>query len=135
MTSALLIFHSRWLGRHVQDLLSEFQSRCVVPSAMQPLQRRLSVAADVAPVHQVRTKLHQPALYPCVGRDSGPNAMLERSFQCSGLTGNESYRTFDDPIGLAFSHWRPLWNSLASFHGVLVRIPLPTLQSPARCHI
>ena len=34
--------------------------------------RRLSVAADVAPVHQIRSELHQPAQYPCVGQDSAP---------------------------------------------------------------
>ena len=98
---------SRWLGRHIQDLLSKLQSGCVVPSAMQPLQRRPSVAADVAPVHQVRSIFHQRAQHPCVGRDFGSCAMLQRSFQCSGLTGHESYRTFDDPVGLTFSHWRP----------------------------
>ena len=42
---------SCWLGRHVQHLLSEFQDRCVVLSTMRPLQRCLSVAADVTPVH------------------------------------------------------------------------------------
>ena len=61
---------SCWLSWHVQNLLSELEDRCVVLTAMQPLQRCLSVAADVAPVHQVCSNLHQPAQYPCVGRDS-----------------------------------------------------------------
>ena len=54
--------------------------------------------------HQVRSEFHQPAQFPCVGRDSGPNAMLQRSTQCSGLAGHESHRTFDDFILLAFTH-------------------------------
>ena len=62
------------LGQHVQDLLSELQDRCVVPSSMQPVQRRPAVPAGVTPVHQVRSKFHQPAKYSCVGRDSGPDA-------------------------------------------------------------
>ena len=114
---------SGWLGRRVRDLLSELLNKCVVPSAMQPLQRRLSVAADVTPVHQVRSKFHQSAQYPCIRRDSGSCAMLQRSFQCSGLTSNESNRTYDDPTGLAFSHWRPVWKSLASFLACLSDFP------------
>ena len=108
MESRFPLSSSWWLGRLVQDLLSEFQNGCVVPSAMQPLQRCLSVAADVTLVRQVRSKFHQPAKYPCVRRDSGPNAMLQRSLQSSGLTSHESHCTFDDPVGLAFSHcWSP----------------------------
>ena len=57
-------------------------------SSVQPVQRSLSVAADT-PVHQVRSKFHQPAQYPCVGRDSRPNAMLQRSLQRSGIAGYE----------------------------------------------
>ena len=66
---------------------------CPFAHAMQPLHRCLSVAADVAPVHQECRKLHQPAQYPCVRRDSGPNAMLQRSLQCSGLAGHEPHCT------------------------------------------
>ena len=37
----------------VQNLLSKFQDRCVVPSPVQPLQRCLSLTAGVASVHQI----------------------------------------------------------------------------------
>ena len=68
------------------------------------------------------------------------NAMLQRSLQCSGLTSHESHCTLDDPIGLAFSHWRSLsgtdwlpswraclwwWVPLPSL--LLERLPLPPL--------
>ena len=89
-----------------------------------------SVAADVAPVHQVRNILHQ---HRCVGRDSSPTAMLQRS-PCSGLTGHESYRTFDDPFCLASSTGGLSLEQAGFPPGVLVRFPLPTLQSLARCH-
>ena len=68
------------------------------------------------------SKFHYPAQY-CVGRHPGPNAMFQRSFQCCGLTGHESHRTFDDTIGLAFSNWRSLWNSLATFLASLSCFP------------
>ena len=108
---------SPWLGRHVQGLLSEFQNRCVAPSAMQPLQRRLSVAAEVAPVHRVRSIFHQPAQYPRIGRDSGSYAMLQRSFQCFGLTSNESARSMipldwlSPTGGLSGTIWLPSWRA------------------------
>ena len=75
------------------------------------LQRCLSVPADVAPVHQVCRKLHQPAQSPCVGRDSGPYALLQCSLHCPGLACNEPHRTLNDPVGLTFS----LWHSLTPF--------------------
>ena len=96
---------SCWLGWNVQDLLTEFQDRCDVLTPTQPVQRCLSVAAEVTPAHQVRSKIHQPSKYPCVGRDSGPNAMLQRSLQRSGLTSHVSRCTFDDSTGLPFRHW------------------------------
>ena len=92
---------------------------------MQSVYRRLSVAADVAPVHQIRSELHQPAQSRCIRRDSGSNAMLQRSFQCSGLTSHESHRAFDDSVGLAL----PLVVSLTLsgfLLGKLVQFPLPT---------
>ena len=55
---------SCWLGRHVQNLLSEFQNKGVIPSAMQPLKRRLPVATDIALLHQASSKFHQPTQYP-----------------------------------------------------------------------
>ena len=63
------------------------------------------------PVRQVRSEFHLPAQHPCVGRNSSPNAMLQRSLQCSGLAGHQSHRTFDDPTGQAFSHWGSLRTS------------------------
>ena len=53
--------------------------------------RRLFVAADVAPVHQIRSELHQPAQYPCIRRD-----FVDANIQCSGKTSHESHRAFDD---------------------------------------
>ena len=129
---------------------SKLQDRCSdVPSPVQPLQWCLSVPADVTPVHQVHSKLHQPAEYPCVGRDSGPYAELQcglqcpglasneppaetGSFQCSGLTSNEPHCTFDDPTGLAFSNWRTLGRFGFLLDG-LVQSLSPVLQLPARC--
>ena len=114
----------------MQDLLSKFQDRCVVLSSMQSVQRCLSVAADVAPVHQVRSEIHQPAQYPCVGRDSGPDAMLQRSLQCSSL----SHCTFDDPVGLVFTQL--VVSPEPGFPlGDLVRVPSPVPQSPVHCRI
>ena len=78
--------------------------------------------------HLFISKLHQPTQYPCVGRDSGPNAMLERSFQCSGLTGNEPHCTFHDRVGLAFSNLRSLWSGLASFLTGLSDFPCQRLN-------
>ena len=71
---------SCWLGWQMQDLLSEFQDRCVVLSPMQPLQRCLSVAADVTPVHQVCSNFNQPAQHPCgTGFWSSRDAPAQRS--------------------------------------------------------
>ena len=53
----------RWLGGHVQSLLPKLDDRGVVSRSTQSPERRLPVAAKVTPVHQVRSKLHQPALY------------------------------------------------------------------------
>ena len=72
---------------------------------MQPLQQRLPVAADVTPVG---------FWFLC-------DAPTQLSMFWPG--GNESYRTFDDPIGLAVSHRRPLWNSLATFLASLCDFP------------
>ena len=66
---------------------------------------------------------HQLSKYPSVGRDSGSCSMLQRSFQCCGLTGLESCRTFDGPVGLVFFHQQPFWNSLASFLACLSDFP------------
>ena len=72
---------SCWFGKHVQNILPKFQNRSVVPSSMQCVYRRLSVTADVAPVHQMRSELNQPAQYPCSRRDFHANTMLQCSFQ------------------------------------------------------
>ena len=78
---------SCWFGRHVQHLVPKFPNLCVVPSSMQSVCRRLSVAAEVALVHQIRSELNHPARYSCVRRDFDANTMLQCSFQSSGLTG------------------------------------------------
>ena len=62
MESRAPLLPSCCFGKHVQDLLSKFQIRCVVLSSIQSVSRRLSVTA--APVHQVRSEFHQPAKYP-----------------------------------------------------------------------
>ena len=74
---------------------------------MQPLKRRLPVAADIAPFHQVSSKFHQPTQYPCVGRVFWP-----------ALTCNEPHSALNDPIGLAFPNgglsgtvWLPSWRA------------------------
>ena len=69
------------------------------------------------------SKCHQPAQYPCVGRDCGPNAMFQRGLQRSGLASHELHHTLDDTIGLAFSNWWSLRNGLASFLASLCDFP------------
>ena len=83
--------------------------------------------------------------YPCVGEDSGPNAVLQCSPQCPGLAGNELHRTLDEPFGLTFFHWRSLWNSMTPFlaglcNRWLVVAPerdsvLPELTDELRCSL
>ena len=51
------------------------------------------------------------------------HAMFQCSLQCSHLTCNEPHSASDDPIGLAFPHWRSLWNSLAPFLACLPNFP------------
>ena len=41
---------------------------------------------------------------------------------------NEPHRTLDDPVGLAFSHWRPLWHSLTAFLAGLRNLPRQCLN-------
>ena len=129
---------SRWLARHVQDLLSEFQNRCVVPSTMQPLQWRLFRRCRC---HTCSSGTQQNSARQHRILASGGILVSMRcsntAFQCSGVTGNESHRAFADSIGLAFSHLRSLRNNLAGFPflACLAQFPLPALQSLARCHI
>ena len=67
------------------------------------------------------------------GKTFTPNTILLCSFQCSGLTNHESYRAFDDSVGLPL----PLVVSLAQSGFLLdelVQFPLPTPQSLVCCH-
>ena len=74
--------------------------------------RRLPVAADVAPVHQIRSELHQPAQYPCIRRDFDARTMLQCSFQCSDQS--RVPPCVRCSVGPASSHRWSLWHSLAS---------------------
>ena len=37
------------------------------------------------------------------------------AFSVPGLSSHEPHRTFNDPVGLTFSHWRSIWHSLTPF--------------------
>ena len=75
------------------------------------MQRCLSVAADVTPVHQSNTQKFPTARKKsCVGRDAGPNAMLQRSLQCSGPATSPTAQSM---IPLDW-HWWSLRDGLAS---------------------
>ena len=123
MESWFSLSSSCWLGRHVQDLLSEFQDgvctfahaasaavsvrrcRChTCPSSMQHF-----LPASVV-------SLHRAGLWS--------NATLQRSVQCSGLTSHKSRCTFDDPLD---------WLSPTDGLSGTVWLPSPMPQSPARC--
>ena len=110
----------RYRGSHFLLLLA--WPTCARPSLQIP-RWCLSVAADVTPVHQIRSELHKPAQYPCIRWDFDANTMLQRSFQCSGLTSHESHRAFGDSVGVALSHWLSLWHSLASLLASLCNFP------------
>ena len=55
--------------RTIDSFVSAASTVCVFPSSMQSVCRGLSVAADVAPVHQEHSELPQPAHHSCVKRD------------------------------------------------------------------
>ena len=100
MESRFPLSHSCWLGQRAQDLLSEFQSG-VFPSL---------------PMSHLFIKY--AAYFTSVGRESGPNAVLQHSLQCSSLTSHESHSTFDDPRwtptgGLSGTVWLPSWRACA----------------------
>ena len=100
MESRFTLSHSCWLGQRAQDLLFEFQSG-VFPSL---------------PMSHLFIKY--AAYFTSVGRDSGPNAVLQHSLQCSSLTSHESHSTFDDPRwtptgGLSGTVSLPSWRACA----------------------